>query len=274
MSTKWCVVPLVLLMTACIRGGTSRDPVARALREADELHAGDGREAALQRYLALAEQYPDDHRVLSRLARALVLEGMASADGARSSWQAARETGLHCLMTGAGFSSQVGASGGRVLPAAVARIPPEHAACAAWTAEAWARQAALRGGAGVALDLPAIQALAAHAVRHPGSGVRAGQAQATLGLSLALTPVAHISPDGGAPRAEAREALERAIELAPDRLLPRVDLAEYVLLPAGEDAAARGLLLDVQRQVQQGARALRPDAVWAGHRSEALLHGP
>ena len=64
-------------MTACIRGGTSRDPVARALREADELHAGDGREAALQRYLALAEQHPDDHRVLARLARALVLEGMA-----------------------------------------------------------------------------------------------------------------------------------------------------------------------------------------------------
>jgi len=263
---------LFLVGGACVGGSARRDPVERALRQADALRGtardAAGRDAALQRYLELAEQHPDDHRVLARVSRALVLDGMLRPDAAARSWQAAREYGLHCLRTGAGFSGQVSAAGGRLTAAAIARIPPEHAGCAAWTAEAWARQAALRGGPGVALDLPAIQGLARRAADMPGSGVGPGQVQATLGLALVLTPTVLMEPETDA-RSEARAAFEAALAVAPERLLPRVDLAEYVLLPNGEHEAARSLLASVAA----AADADEPgsDDTWAVTRAVALL---
>lgn len=265
------VLPLLMLLAACTAGRARRDPVARALREADRLQEGDdplGREAALQRYLALLDRSPDDHRVLARVARALVIQGMADPPAARGSWQAAREYGLRCLMVGSGFAGRVSASGGRVTPAAVARMSPEHQACAAWTAEAWSRQAALRGGGGVALDLPAIQALAGGAAEAPTRLAAASQTQGTLGLSLALTPDALRGRDGPDERERARAAFQAASEASPDRLLPRVDLAEYVLIPNGEVGAARALLAGVR---DADPARLAPEDTWARHRAEQLL---
>jgi hypothetical protein len=258
-----------------VGGRARRDPVARALREADRLHAGRAdpadRTAALQRYLDLLERNPDDHRVLSRVTRALVFEGMAEPAGARGSWQAAQEYGLRCLMVESGFSAQVTAAGGRVTPAAVARMAPQHAACAAWTAEAWARKAALRDGGGVALGQPAMIALARRGAEDPGSGLGLAQAQATLGLVLALTPDALRRAGEDDERTQARAALQAALEEAPERLLTRVDLAEHVLMPAGEVGAARAMLAGVRDAPRDPERAERPEDAWARARAEALL---
>ena len=151
-------------LAGCMVGPGRRDPVARALRDADRQYElaldADARRAALDGYRAILGTNPDEPRVLATLTRALVMEGWADPARAGESWQAAREYGLRCLRAGAGFASVVSGAGGRVTPAAVKQVSPGHEACATWTAEAWARQAADRGGGGVALDLPAIQALA------------------------------------------------------------------------------------------------------------------
>ncbi len=271
------MLPLVLALAACSAGRARRDPVARALREADRQHARRedpaAREAALQRYLGLLERSPDDHRVLARVTRALVVQGMASPDAARGSWQAAREYGLRCMMVGWAFAARVGATGGRVTPAAVKRLSPEHGACAVWTAEAWGRQSALRGGAGVALDLPVVQALAARGAEEPGRLADDSQSQGTLGLALALTPEALRSPgtqEQPDEQARARVAFAAAIEADPGRLLPRVDLVEFVLLPAGELGAARAMLAAV-RDAPVPVEGDIPEAAWARLRAEALL---
>lgn len=275
MVASWLSAAVLVALTCCVGGGARRDPVERALREVDQLRGSGrdaaGRDVALARYLELAELHPDDHRVLARASRALLLDGMARPDAAEASWQAAREYGLHCLATGAGFSGQVAAAGGRLTPAAIARIPAEHSGCAAWTAESWARQAVARGGAGIALDLPAIQGLARRASQAPGSGVGPAQVQATLGLAMAITPAVLDEAKSGAAHREARAAFGAALEVAPERLLPRVDLVEYVLIPAGESEAARALLTSVVATGAAGSPS--PDDAWAVERAKSLLHG-
>ncbi|MEC8425646.1 MAG: hypothetical protein VX000_17790, partial [Myxococcota bacterium] len=169
----------------------------------------------------------------------------------------------------AGFASVVSGAGGRVTPAAVKQVSPGHEACATWTAEAWARQAADRGGGGVALDLPAIQALAAKGLEAPGTRGDAAQSQATLGLALALTPGPLLRADGRDERERARKALQAAIDLAPARPLPRVDLAQFVLLPSGQSEAARRLLEGVL--AQPVALDAPPGDGWARQRAASLL---
>ena len=67
-----------------------------------------------------------------------------------------------------------------------------------------------------------------------------GRPYAALGLALALPP-RPLEPKLGA----ARKALQKAMELSPERLTPVVDLAEFVSGPQGKEKEWRMLLKKV-----------------------------
>ena len=134
-----------------------------------------------------------------------------------------------------------------------------------WTSIAWSRWLDERGVIGAAIDLEATVALAQRAVALKGEYDK-GRPQAALGLALALAPLP-LQPD----LEGARKALNRATAMAPSRLTPIVDLAQYVSAVEGKDGEWRALL---ERVVQQEVPENDPDRLEnlaAIQRGQALL---
>ncbi len=241
-SARWLVcVALVLSMIAC--GASRRDPVIRATRVADvawrQRAEPDGLEKSLQVYLDLDADYPEEARVYWRLARVYTTMGDDDPSLAVRHYGVARELGLKCLMLEPSFAGLVVSRGGLVVPAAADELTEVSKECLVWTVIAWSRWVRARGAAGVGLDLDAVTALGTQAAALGGSW-GFGRGFYAQGLALSLPPPA-LRPD----LEGARAAFEKAIEAAPERLTPQVDLALYVYRPLGEDAKANALLRSV-----------------------------
>ena len=239
-SRWWCVLALGIAV-AC--GGQRRDPVLRAMKSADRLwrdrNQPGGISDALQSYLDAEQAFPDDARVLWRLARMYTMMGDLAPEDATRHYATAREFGLRCLMLEPSFAGLVISRGGQIVPAAAAEITEESKECLVWTVIAWSRWVRMRGTAGVGLDHPVLAALGAQAEVLAGSW-GAGRGFYAHGLALALPPRS-LDPDLDAAGA----AFERAIDAAPDRLPPKVDYALYVLEPSGRSDEAKALLRKV-----------------------------
>jgi hypothetical protein len=255
---RWWVVALLVVLGGCVLRGAGRDPVARRLRRLDARFARRADPEALADavagYLEEHQRTGDDARVLERVARAYLVVGMAEPERSREHWQVAREAALRCLMTGSGFSGRVSAAGGRIVPAAAARIPAAHAGCATWGGLAWARQVEARGAGGVALDLEPLAALASRSVEIARNPTERAAARHLQGLVAALPPDA-LGPD--LPLADAQLAAAGEADL-----VARVDHARLVLLRRGDAAGARAALDSVVGTAPPDEGYLPEDA-WA-----------
>jgi hypothetical protein len=140
-----------------------------------------------------------------------------------------------------------------------------------YTTLAWARWVALRGPQAMALDLAPLKALAEGTLEVSGPG-EAGKASHAYALVLALD-----AANGNTPWSKAEEAFQTAISRSPEDFSRVVDWVEWVLLPTGQDDAARRVLREIA-DAQPVARANAeqagtPNDVRAFERAEALLLG-
>ena len=232
---------LAVMSLAC--GVDRRDPVSKAARGADQLWRSradpGGLERALTAYEDLDARFPGDSRVLWRLARLHTLLGDRDPDRAVRQYGIAKELGLQCLMLQPSFSGLVLAQGGMVPPKAAKELAEEDRECLVWTTIAWSRWARARGPSGVGLDLATIVSLGNRSVELAGNwgNGRAFHAQA---LALSVPP-----PSLGADFEGAKAACDKAIEASPERLVVRVDCAEFVLRPMGKTEEADAMLRKV-----------------------------
>jgi hypothetical protein len=241
--------PLVLSMVALSLGcgGDRRDPVIKAARGADQIWRAradpGGLENALEAYQDLNTRFPDDSRVLWRLARLHTLLGDRDPDSAIRHYGAAKEIGLECLMLQPSFAGLVTSRGGQVPAKAAAELGEEDRECLVWTVIAWSRWVGTRGPAGVGLDLAPIKALGNRSVEVAGNW-GSGRAYHAQALALSLPP-----PSLGPDFVGAKAACDKAFESAPGRLVTRVDCAEFVLAPMGDPEAADAILRQVAQVV-------------------------
>ena len=156
-------------------------------------------------------------------------------------------------------------SGGAVTVRAVETLESDRIGCMTWTSLAWSRWLADRGVIGASIDLEATIALAQRAVAVKADYDK-GRPHAALGVALALAPLP-LKPD----LEGARKSLNQATMIAPSRLTPIVDLAQYVSAVEGKDGEWRALL---ERVVQQEVSEEDPDRLEnlaAIQRAQALL---
>ena len=168
-----------------------------------------------------------DPEWLWRRVRLEVGRGLESEGDRRVAMQhyaSARALGLRCLDGAPAFRQQRGERG---LADAARVLPPTRVGCAAWTALAWARWAALFGGEAAAMDLPGIEALAAYSVSNSSGSIRSTGAWAEA-IAVAC------QPDWVAEDPErATRLMQRAVELAPEQLMRQWDLVWLVAAPLG-----------------------------------------
>ncbi len=213
----WRACLLWLLALGCPKRDQARtDPVPELLAQSDSLweDRGQGGFSPVERVLleAWAVQ-PHNPEVQWRLVRLKVGEGMAaeSQDLARYTFAEARALGIQCLDDAPTFRQQ---RVERTWEAAIERVPPERARCAAWTSLAWARWLSILGGAAGSVDLQEIDALVA-GIDDDDDAV----------VAWARGVVAAVRPDwAGQDLQVATVQLERAIAARPRELSRRVDL--------------------------------------------------
>jgi hypothetical protein len=215
------------------------DPAVRAQALLDQVDAAwerrgeigyDQAARPLLRAYGLAPKLPG---VVWRLARWRFAEGLAAEDprSAKSSFAEARATAIGCLQDSPGFVA--GLTEG--WSTALAAIPPERVPCAGWGAIAWARWYELQGPAAAAIDLDAIDSLAAVASASLDPEVH-GLGAWAAGVVAATRPdwAGH---DPGAARAD----LEEAVRADPDSLARQADLYRLVVAPTGSDEEVTAL---------------------------------
>lgn len=234
----------------------------RLYTDRDDLRALD---QSIQWYLSGDREFPGQPKILGKLSLAYAARAYGHPGGGLDGFATARRYGLACLRTDASFDGLLQASGGAVTRRAVETLQADRVDCLTWTSLAWARWMDDRGVMGTSIDLPAVRALARRAVE-VDPGYDQGRPHAALGLALSLAP----KPLG--PKLKrARQAFNQAIELAPTRLTPVVDLAQYVSAPEGNlEEWSRLLNRVASSSVQEGD----PDALEnkrAIQRAEALL---
>lgn len=154
-----------------------------------------------------------------RLIRWRVALGTAATDPgvARAAFAEARTDLVVCLDGDALFAQRRAAGG---WAAALAELPPDRRACAAWGALAWVRWSLELGPEAASLDLPTIDALVEAGGAEPAAAV-------ARGLSLGTRPVwAGQDPD------QAAVLLRRASGADPGSVVLRVDLWRVTGEPA------------------------------------------
>lgn len=172
---------------------------------------------------------PDDPEVGWRLVRWRVAEGLATDDrrAARGAWAQGREQGVACLDADPLFRQQREAKGWE---AALAVLPPEREACAAWLAMAWVRWAGALGPEASTLDLPTIDILLA--ATDPDDDV----ADWASALLLGVRPT-YLGGDPGSAGQRLREVAQRE----PTSVVRWCDLYRWAVLPTGEPGAVDAL---------------------------------
>lgn len=253
------------------RNGSLDGARALALAEADLLFKQradpEAFQAALRAYLKLEGKTERDPRVLWRLGRAFALRGYRTGgDAGHIDLRTGRDYALQCLLLDSDFGSVVQASGGVVTPDAIEGLTTSSLPCLAWATLPWARLLHEQGPAGSAIDLEALEAMGAKLLELGGEDFGAGRALHARGLTQALRPRAF-----GGDLESARTSLRRAAELAPHRLTPQVDLAEYALLPAGDTLGAERVLQAVMTATTDTDNPDQPENLRAQDRAASLL---
>ena len=267
---RWIWIGSFTVLMSCSSSKRDRTSLAtRILTNGDALYLerADLRELdkAIQWYLSGVREFPDHAKLMGRLARAYTVRAYAHPPDGLDGFVTAREFGLRCLMTEPAFGGLVQSSGGAVTVRAVETLESDRIGCMTWTSIAWSRWLDQRGVIGASIDLEATIALAKRAVDVKADYDK-GRPYAALGVALALAP-APLEPD----LEGARKALNQATMIAPSRLTPIVDLAQYVSAVEGKDGEWRALL---QRVVDQEVAEADPDRLEnlaAIQRAQALL---
>ena len=238
---------------------TNGDAVYRERSDLREL------DKAIQWYLSGVREFPDHAKMMGRLARAYTVRAYAHPPDGLDGFATAREFGLRCLMTEPAFGGLVQSSGGAVTVRAVETLESDRIGCMTWTSLAWSRWLDERGVIGASIDLDATIALARRAVSVKGDYDK-GRPYAALGVALALAPLP-LEPD----LTGARKALNQATSMAPSRLTPIVDLAQYVSAVEGKEGEWRALLDRVAQQEVAEEDPDRLENLAAIQRAQALL---
>lgn len=238
------LVGLAVFLGGCAARQAARDPLAKKLRALDDRYSRAATAAELaplvQDTVLQLERHPDEPRLMWRLARALAAQAaVGEVDSAATAYAASREVAVRCLNLRPGFSAQVAAAGGRLVPAAVTHLTAEDLPCATWALHAWGRALDLRGAGAVDPDLPGLEALAAWAADASGPPAERVWVAAAAGLVLSFRPAL----DGPPPK-PGRPLLEEAVRIGPGHLTPLVDLALYGLDPTTDTSLRRRLLAD------------------------------
>ncbi len=267
---RWFGICFFVFVLACSATKRDRSSVAsRILTNGDLIYLGraDVQELdkAIDMYRTGVNDFPGHAKLLGRLSRAYKVKAYAHSPDGTEGYVRAREFGLRCLMTEPAFGGLVQSSGGAVTVRAVETLEADRIGCMTWTSLAWSRWLDERGVVGAAIDLEATIALAQRAVAVKGDYDK-GRPYAALGLALALAPLP-LDPD----LAGARKAFNQASMIAPERLTPIVDLAQYVSAVEGKEGEWRALL---ERVAQQEISVDDPDRLEnsaAIQRAQALL---
>lgn len=235
---------LWLALAACSHRGAEVDlGLEKALSKADALYAARLQPAELDAALLLLEGLragaPDDPRVLWRLVRAYEARGYARPSEGFDDYSTGLERGFSCLRLDPAFAALVAREGGMVDGRAVSALEAPHPECLRWTALTWMRWLEAHGAAGAAVDLEPARLLAELAAKDLYDPL----SQVAVGLGWSIVP-----PPLGADLEAATSAFKRAVELTPGDLTPRVDLAEHVFGPLGEEESWRKTLEAVAAQ--------------------------
>jgi len=260
----------MLAMGGCSSQKRDRSSLsARILTNGDTLYHSRAEvrelDKAIQWYLSGVREFPENAKLMGRLARAYTVRAYAHPPDGLDGFATAREFGLRCLMTEPAFGGLVQSAGGAVSIRAVETLEADRIGCMTWTSIAWSRWLDGRGVIGASIDLEATIALATRAVDVMGEYDK-GRPYAALGLALALAPEP-LQPD----LAGARRAFNKATSIAPSRLTPIVDLAQYVSAVEGNDGEWNALLMRVQSEVVADDDPDRLENLAAIQRAKALL---
>ncbi len=207
------LLPLLLVLSGCLRNRGPVDPMDALLRAADiawERRGTDGLLAAHEALQPAWELRRDDPRVRWRMSRIQTAQGMvADVDSdAQRLFSSARGHGISCLDTVPGFAS---ARRQGEWAEAVGRADGIQADCVAWTGLAWTRWRQVVGDAGALDDEPIQQFVGAMPADR-------------LGLQAWSVAIVDSLYDLGAAEASFAEA----IRVAPEDLVRRVDRLLWV----------------------------------------------
>jgi hypothetical protein len=222
---------LAVLLAGCIGGANrkKKNLATRIIKSGDALYKerADRQklDQAIQWYLSGTREFPEDAKVLGRLARAYVVRSYGHVRDGLDGYATARQYGLSCLKMEESFGGLLMSTGGVVTKKAVATLERNRIGCMTWTSLAWSRWLSERGVAGAGIDLGATIALARRAVEVHGD-YDSGRPYAALGLATAIA-LPPMNPD----LAAARKSFDKAHDLSPQRLTIQVDLAEYISAP-------------------------------------------
>lgn len=271
---KICWMFLIFGLVSC--GGNKRERsnlAVRILRNGDQLFTQradiEELDRAIQWYLSGVREFPDDAKMMGRLARAYTLRSYGHPPDGLDGYATAKEFGIRCLMTETAFAGLVQSAGGEVTRRSILTLEADRIGCMTWTSIAWGRWLDQRGVVGASIDLVAVQAMAQRAVDvMPQYG--GGRPYEALGLALSIPPEP-LKPD----LVGARKAFLNASKLSPDRLTVAVDLAQYVSAPEGNEAEWRALLTSVVGTEVAEDASDRLENLAAIQRAQALLEaGP
>ena len=209
-------------------------------------------EAALNTYSSAQMLGPDDPRLLERLGRAYLARAYGYPQAAGDDYRQARALGERCLAGAPDVQGVVSSAGGTLSTRAINAVDADRAGCLLLAAEASAREVADLGLGGVSLDLGLIADMGRRALKLTPP-LAPGRAAAVYGLALALPPQPR-SPDLDAAETQLRAAMQSA----PARLTPAVDLAIHVYGPRGDGQRWAETL---QKVVASTGRPEDPDAL-------------
>jgi len=265
----WSWIPV----SGCVwrKSAVENDLVMRSIESADRLMSQatsiEEVDLAIDVWLQALADSPSHPRTLGRLSKGYALRGELVSERRESDYRVAREYGLKCLAMNPVVAGRIALNNGRLTPDVFEAVPLADVDCLTWTAYAWGRALLVRPTSGLGLDLATIEAMGARAVVLNAS-FDEGRPMHMYGMALALPP-APLNPR----YAEAREQLERACSIAPNRLSILVDLAELVLGPMNEaDRFTQTLMYVLEKPLSMGDQ-LAQQAAKA--RAQALLEaGP
>ncbi len=263
---------LLLAFLLCGCGAKKKDKSGlwrKIIRNGDQLYlqrADRGElDKAIQWYLSGVREFPNQSRMMGRLSRAYAARAYGHADDGLDGYATARRFGLDCLMTDPSFGGLVQAQGGTISRRAVETLDASMVECMTWASLAWSRWMEQRGVMGTSIDLPSVRALAVRAVEADPKYDN-GRPYSALGLALALPPKP-LKPK----LKKATEAFQLAMEMAPTRLTPKVDYAQYVVAVQGEQAQWAQLLNEVINSPQTEDDPDQMENQRAIQRARALL---
>lgn len=215
----------VLLLAACVHlgPGTDDDAPDPRLVAADARFAARGEDPAalgqaMDAWLTLLGEQPDDPAVLARLAHGRWVSSLVEPDAAEGHLELGEAYGWRCLLASPGFGAAARARGFQVTRDAVSTLGRDDVPCLAWTVANGLDRVALRG-LGAALELEPL-GLLVDRLRALAPTAEGGVGFWAASRQRLLNPLA-----SDTRRAEARALLVAAVAVAPGFRIWAADLA-------------------------------------------------